>query len=214
MNSIFKNASDEYHLFLFYSKNLIVFFVSFFFSFFTHYYFFLISSVMGNSKSKSKKNTPQQQITRVDDKKRIVLVHHSQSNEEKKRVLYFKTVLVQSALGSIDITDTFNLAENQNPRDVKWLGYPQNVVLIRLTPGGINTIEEVARQKGYIDENNQLHGRVLSVAFGNSLPGGWPPQGVSSAAADQRSFCLGQENPEDKFDEGKMRALVSAIVGT
>lgn len=163
--------------------------------------------------SKSKQNMPtQQQINRLDGVKHIVLLHHSESKKENERVRKFKDVLVQSAPGSINITDTFNLAKKVNPRDITWLDEPQNIILIRLTPEGINTITEVARSKQYLDENNRLHARVLSVAFGNSLPNGWPPLGAKHAVPDQRDFCLGQQNPDDEFDDSKIRALVSAIM--
>lgn len=169
-----------------------------------------------STKSESKPDPPQQKVQSLDGVKHIVLVHHSTSKEEKNQVRSFKDALVQAAPGSIKIAKAFNIAEGTlDLSDVTWLEDLNNIILIRLTPEGIDSIKDVAIRKKYLDGNNKLHGRVLSVSFGDSLPSGWPPfAGARSLTPDQKDFCLGQQNPGDTFDEIKMRSLVSAVMAT
>ena len=176
---------------------------------------------MGNSnsnkegKTKASTSHPQQKLRRLDGVKHVILVHHSPSKEQVKQVRYFRDVLIQCAQGNIKIDKMFNLAEaTLDLYDVTWLDDLHNVVVIRLTPEGISTIKDVARRNKYVDENNILHGRVISVAFGNSIPSGWPPLGTQRDVQDLRDFCLGQEKEEDGFDDTKLKSLVSAIMAS
>lgn len=170
-----------------------------------------------NTKNAAAKTVPTERLHNLDGVRHVLLIHHSQTKAQENAVRHFRDCLKQAALGSIKLVKTVNVADQPDHdklEDVSWLNTLNNVILIRLTPEDIPSLVNLVQQKGYLDENNYLHGRVIAVAFGKSLPSGWPPSGAKRESLDLKDFCLGLENEDDEFEDSKMSSLVGAIMAS
>lgn len=173
------------------------------------------SKKAGNNTKNAVKTKPVERLHKLDGVRQVLLVHHSKTKAQRDAVRHFRDCLIQAAPGSIKVVKTVNVADQTYElQDVSWLDALNNVILIRLTPEDISSLVNVVRQRGYLDENNYLHGRVIAVAFGKSLPSGWPPSGAKRESLDLKDFCLGLGDEEDEFEDSKLSSLVSAIMAS
>lgn len=91
-----------------------------------------------------------------------------------------------------------------------------NVVLLCLTAETIEQFQSIILEKEFANQNGQLHSKVFSITFGDSLASLWPPKGLKKGSTDLRDFHFGFSDvdklrPEDFENSPRLNSLVAAI---
>lgn len=102
------------------------------------------------------------------------------------------------------------------PKNLSWLNEMNNVGLICLTAESIEQFHKIIVEKGFAGQNGQLHPKVFSVTFGESLNSKWPPKGLKKGSTDLRDFHFAfsdVENIRQEDFEGSLRlnSLIASI---
>lgn len=161
---------------------------------------------------RGKESEGQQQI----DTKKILFLHKSNS-AQLRIVRNFRYALTAKTEGTVHVTDFINIAHAQQvPRSSAWLNESNNVVLLCLTPEDVDEFQKIILEKGFADQNGQLHPKVFSVTFGESLASKWPPQGLKKGSGDMRDFHFGFSDvekirPQDFERSVRLNSLIAAI---
>lgn len=186
---------------------------------------------MGGSESKktklkSEKDTSKDQGPRrgnaQNDIKDVLLLYRASDKKQLKVVRSFRDALIGTGQPLINICKEIDIAKDTASftEDLQWLTKLNNVVLIRLSPDGVADLENIIREKRFVDNDRVLHDKIMAVSFGKNLPQGWLPSGVQRRTRDLKDFCLGFEDESDltidDFEsdraQGNMNAIVKAIV--
>ena len=129
--------------------------------------------------------------TNPSDTKKILLLHNS-NEAQLQAVRNFRDALIAKANGNFDVTNFVNIADgNEIPKNLAWLDELNNVVIICLTFESIEHYRRIILEKQFADENGQLHPKVFSITFGESLASQWPPKGLKKGSRDLRDFYFG-----------------------
>ena len=180
---------------------------------------------MGQDGSKKKLRTVTQssvtKSTTVNNCKYVIVLHCSHTEAQVCTVDNFQDALESEADGMVEVSDTLNVAESGAEVDVPdaWLRCSSNLIVICL-PSDLKAVESIAkvvRQKQLADKGNNLLSKVIAVAFGSSLPAGWPPSGVTRPAGGKKDFCFDKDtgrvlNAHD-FEGRTLQSLLQTIVG-
>lgn len=180
---------------------------------------------MGNAESAKKKQQRKELLKQmeIDSKKtrpfttkKILLLH--KSNAAQLEVLEnFHDALITRTEGTVEVTNIVNVADGKpTPKNLSWLNEMNNVVLICLTDESIELFHKIILEKGFAGQNGQLHPKVFSVTFGESLNSKWPPKGLNKGSMDLRDFHFGfsdVENIRQEDFEGSLRlnSLIASI---
>ena len=182
---------------------------------------------MGNTESAKKKQqlkTATRRIPEPSEAKKLidtmnVLLLHKSDAKQLQIVRNFRDGLIAKTEGTVEVTDFINIAhECKIPHNLAWLNDLNNVVLLCLTPDAMDQFEKIILEKGFADENGDLHKKVFSVVFGEKLAE-WPPRGLKKGSTDLRDFHFGfsdVENlrPEDFEKSLRVNSLIAAIKAT
>ena len=144
-----------------------------------------------------------------------VLLLHVSSSTQLKVVRNFRDALSSKAKGKITVTDFINIADDEVPRGRAWLEQVNSVVLLCLTLESIGQFTKVVLEKGFADENGNLHPKVFSISFGEKLLE-WPPKGLKTGSRDARDFHFGFTDldnlrPQDFERSLRMDSLIASI---
>lgn len=174
---------------------------------------------MGNTESSKKQSGQQYHKTMPFNTKRILILHKS-SASQLQATRNFRDALIAKANGSVRVTNFVNVADkNEIPKSLAWLNELNNVVIICLKSEAIEEFQKIVLEKGFADHNGQLHKKVFTVSFGESLTSKWPPKGLIKGSKDLRDFHFGfsdEQNLRPQDFEGSLRltSLIAAIKGT
>ena len=85
-----------------------------------------------------------------------------------------------------------------------------------LTAETIEEFQSIILEKEFANQNGQLHSKVFSITFGESLASLWPPKGLKKGSTDLRDFHFGFSDvdklrPEDFENSPRLNSLVAAI---
>ena len=160
---------------------------------------------MGNTESAKKKQQRKAVLKQIEeeskktnplDTKKIILLHNSNATQ-LQAVRNFRDALIAKANGNFDVTNFVNIADgNEIPKSLAWLDELNNVVLLCLTSEAIEHFKNIVLRKNFADENGQLHPKVFSISFGESLSSEWPPTGLRKGSRDLRDFYFGFSDVE------------------
>lgn len=145
-----------------------------------------------------------------------VLLLHVSSSTQLRVVRNFRDALSSKAKGKITVTDFINIADkNEVPRGRAWLEQLNSVVLLCLTLESIDQFRRIVLEKGFADENGNLHPKVFSISFGEKLSD-WPPKGLKAGSRVARDFHFGftdldQLRPQDFERSLRMDSLIASI---
>ena len=180
---------------------------------------------MGNTESAKKKQETvkaSQQRGQPSEGKLLIktkdiLLLHSSNSAQLQVVRNFRYALTARTVGSLDVTNFVNIADRKKiPKNREWLDERNNVVLLCLTAEAIEQFQSVILEKEFANQNGQLHSKVFSITFGESLASLWPPKGLKTGSTDLRDFHFGFSDvdklrPEDFVNSPRLNSLVAAI---
>ena len=174
-----------------------------------------------NSKKQQLKTAPEKkgQLSegkKLIDTKNILLLHRS--NAAQLEVVYnFRDALIGRTEGTVDVIDFVNIADGTNPqKNLEWLDEFNNIVLICLTSESIEDFRRIVIERGFADQNGQLHPKVFTVAFGEKLTSVWPPKGLKKGSTDLRDFhfefsSVGNLQQQDFEKSLRLNSLIAAM---
>ena len=180
---------------------------------------------MGNTESAKKKQQRKELLKQMEKDsqktgakvlKRIVFLHNSDTVQSEVVENFYDALGIKTA-GTLHVTNFINIANGTEiPKGRAWLDELNNVVLICLTSESIEHFTKIMFQKGFADQNGQLHSKVFSVTFGESLTSKWPSNGLKKGSTDLRDFHFGFSDVENirqqDFERSpRMNSLIAAI---
>ncbi|CAB3980553.1 Hypothetical predicted protein [Paramuricea clavata] len=152
---------------------------------------------------------------RIQNDTKMVLLVHKSDTDKQKLVNYFRRALTSKASGSLKVEDVNVANGNDNVKDSSWLDEVNNIVLLCLTSETIPSLEQIIREKRYV-QDGRLNRKVFSVSFGANLNAQWPPGGIQNE--NNRDFAFNFENvenltPTDFKTSDRMTVLIAAMRG-
>lgn len=180
---------------------------------------------MGNTESAKKKQETMkasQQRGKPSEGKLLIktkniLLLHSSNSAHLQVVRNFRYALTAKTEGSVHVTNFVSIVDrNKIPKNREWLDERNNVVLLCLTADTVEQFQNILLEKEFADQNGQLHSKVFSITFGESLSSLWPPKGFKRGSTDLRDFHFGfsevdKLRPEDFENSPRLNSLIAAI---
>lgn len=155
---------------------------------------------MGNTESAKKKQETMkasQQRGKPSEGKLLIktkniLLLHSSNSAQLQVVRNFRYALTAKTEGSVHVTNFVSIVDtNKIPKNREWLDERNNVVLLCLTADAVEQFQNILLEKEFADQNGQLHSKVFSITFGESISSLWPPKGFKRGSTDLRDFHFG-----------------------